>query len=368
VRRVLLVGGAGAFGTLAAERLVRDPSIALVIAGRERAKAEAAARRLGTTGSELVSAMVLDAAAPDLDALRAVSPSVIYNASGPYQRRNPALARAAIAVGAHYVDLADARDFVMGINALDTDAKAAGVLVVSGASSVPGLSSAVVENLRPSFLSIQTLRWGIAPGNAFDAGVGTTASVLGGLGKPFTTRRGGRVVTVYGWQGLSRFAFDGIGTRWLAHVDIPDLALFPIAFPEIETLDFRAGLEMPLQHFGLWALSWPARMGLLPFAPKLAPALLAAKRWLRRFGTDTGGMFVEATGTDHDGKPLTRTWQVIARRGDGPYIPHVPATVLTRRLLDGTETRRGAMACVGLMTIDQFMAEVADLSIEIIER
>jgi hypothetical protein len=51
------------------------------------------------------------------------------------------------------VDLADGRDFVCGIDVLDPQAKAAGVLLLSGASSVPALSSAVVDALASAWLA-----------------------------------------------------------------------------------------------------------------------------------------------------------------------------------------------------------------------
>ena len=38
--------------------------------------------------------------------------------------------------------------------------------------------------------------------------------------------------------------------------------------------------------------------------------------------------------------------------------------LLAKRLLDGTLQTRGAMPCVGLFTLDDFLAEVADLDIE----
>jgi saccharopine dehydrogenase-like NADP-dependent oxidoreductase len=41
------------------------------------------------------------------------------DAAGPFQGAEPRVARAAIAAGLHYVDLADARDFVAGFRALD---------------------------------------------------------------------------------------------------------------------------------------------------------------------------------------------------------------------------------------------------------
>jgi saccharopine dehydrogenase-like NADP-dependent oxidoreductase len=56
------------------------------------------------------------------------------------------------------MDLADGRDFVANFAAqVDASAKAAGVLAVSGASSVPGLSSAVVDHLSKSLLRVNSI-------------------------------------------------------------------------------------------------------------------------------------------------------------------------------------------------------------------
>ena len=55
--------------------------------------------------------------------------------------------RAAIAVGAHYLDLADASAFVAGVGALDQTAKDKAVFVLSGVSSFPVLTAAVVRRL-----------------------------------------------------------------------------------------------------------------------------------------------------------------------------------------------------------------------------
>lgn len=55
------------------------------------------------------------------------------------------MARAVVSAGANYIDLADGRDFEAGISQLDESARERGVFVTSGASSLPALSSAVVD-------------------------------------------------------------------------------------------------------------------------------------------------------------------------------------------------------------------------------
>ena len=89
-----------------------------------------------------------------LDATSATAPrpatlaaTVLINASGPFQQQDYRLARACIAAGCHYIDLADARAFVTGIGVARRAKPARRVSVVSGASSVPGLSSAAVRRM-----------------------------------------------------------------------------------------------------------------------------------------------------------------------------------------------------------------------------
>ncbi len=363
MRRILIVGGYGAFGAHAAERLAREPGIEIIVAGRSLEKARQHANRLSERAGVEVDHATLDATAATAVDLRPLRPDVLINASGPFQRQDYSLARAAIGAGCHYLDLADARAFVTGITSLDAEARLAGVSVVSGASSVPGLSSAVVQRLAAEFDRPEEVHIGISPGNSFDPGVATAASIIGQAGKPFTTRRDGQQTIVYGWQGLHRHRFPEIGERWMCDVDVPDLDLLPQHYPALATVRFSAGLEVGMFHLGLWGMSWLVRAGVVHDLGRLAAPLLAAKRKLSTLGSDRGGMFVSVTGRDGEGAPRTLTWHLIARSGDGPYVPAMPAVILAKRLVAGKGPAPGAMACFGLITLAEFEAEVADLDI-----
>jgi saccharopine dehydrogenase-like NADP-dependent oxidoreductase len=288
---------------------------------------------------------------------------VLINASGPFQAQSYDLARAAIAAGCHYIDLADDRAFVTGISVLDAEARAAGVCVVSGASSVPGLSSAVVQHFASEFAQLDAVEIGISPGNSFDPGSATTASILSHVGKPHAELRVGKWRTVHGWQGLRLHRFPGLGPRLMASVDVPDLDLLPRHYPSLETTRFTAGLEVPLLHLGLWSLSWLVRAGIVRDPSILAKPLLAVKRRLRFLGSDEGGMFVRIAGRDQMEKPKTVEWHLIARAGHGPYVPAIPSVLLAKRLCAGNGPEPGARPCVALFSLAEFEAEVSDLSI-----
>ena len=358
--RILIIGGYGAFGARIAQLLSHDEDLEIIIAGRNATRAEAQAAALRDHANARIRHSVLDAQRVYVEDLRALGARVVINASGPFQAQSYGVAEAAIGARCHYIDLADARQFVTGITALDTQARDRDVLAVSGASSVPGISSAVVCAFEPEFAEITELDIGISPGNSFDPGEATTASVLGGIGKPIAMRVGSQVI---GWQGLSRYDFPEIGKRWMGYVDVPDLDLFPAHYPSLRTVRFRAGTEVGLFHLSLWGLSWIVRAGLLPRPERLARPFLKAKNWLSWLGSDRGGMFVTIKGIGLDGASKQIAWNLIARSGDGPIIPAIASAVIARRLARGAEARRGAMACFGMITLDEFDQAVSGLDI-----
>lgn len=361
--RVLVLGGYGAFGARVAERLAREARLELIVAGRSLERASEAARRLSGRGCASVIPACMDASNIAGSELREKKLTLLINASGPYQRQDYRLARACIAAGVHYIDLADARGFVTGIGVLDDEAKRAGVLVVSGASTVPALSAAVIDAHAPQFSALRSASIVISPGNSFDPGLATTQSILSTLGRPFAAPREGGMTTAHGWQRLQRRHIAGLGGRWLGACDTPELELFPQRYPGLRTVEVFVALEVGAFHLALWGLSWLVRAGLLRRPERLAAPLLAFKRALTFLGSDVGGMAVTLEGEDREGRRMRVEWRLIARRGHGPFIPAMPSVILAKRLLAGTLTTRGAMPCLGLFTLDDFLAEVADLDI-----
>lgn len=357
--RVLIIGGYGNFGSFVARRLSCHPALHVVIAGRSLEKAERLAATLDNA-----SAAEIDVSRDLNAALGRIAPNVVIHTSGPFQTQDFSVAEACIEVGCHYIDLADGRDFVTGISSLDQAAKQRGVAVVSGASSVPCLTSALVDHYRPRFARLTGLDYGITTAQRTNRGLATTAAILTYVGRPFTTRRDGRKVRTFGWQGLRRRRYRDLGWRWLGDCDVPDLSLFPGRYPDLHSIRFSAGLEIPLLHLGLWGLSWIVRIGLIRRLHRLAPLLLRASRWFDGFGSADSGFHMMLSGTGAGGMPMCLTFELTARSGDGPYIPCVPAILLARRLVaDPCAVPAGATACVGLVSLDEYLGELTDLDV-----
>lgn len=355
---VLILGGYGNFGKRIAEALTRH-QVPIVIAGRSAHKATALQQSLNQPN--------VQTACFDIDvgldqAISTIKPSVVIDTCGPFQSRDYHVAKCCIRHRVHYIDLADDREFVAGISKLDFQACENSIAIISGASTVPGLSSAVLERLKPEFAIIDKLNYGISLGQKTERGLATTQAILSYVGKRLQSFPGDRGAA-YGWQDLHRINFPKLGHRWMANCEIPDLSLFPERYG-IRSIRFSAGLESNTSHLGLWALSWFKRAGLPLDLRRLANTLLRISHWLDRYGSANGGMVMQIEGRDHDGNMHRRRWFILAFNGHGPYIPTVPTVILAHKLAIGETELIGAKACVGLVTLDEYLDELKGYDIE----
>ncbi|PCJ96598.1 MAG: potassium transporter [Zetaproteobacteria bacterium] len=360
-KRILIIGGYGNFGGFIAKLLARESNIQVIIAGRSLEKARGFADQI--TAAHQVECVRLDITTDISDALTEINPDIVIHTSGPFQAQGYDVAKACIDAGAHYIDLADGRDFVHGITALNTQAEEAGVLVISGASSVPCLTSALVDYYKDKFETLDTLDYGITTAQKTARGLATTAAILGYTGKGLETLIDGEKSTIYGWQNLRVRKFKGLGWRLLGNCDVPDLSLFPRRYPDLQTIRFYAGLEIPFIHMTLWMLSWFVRVGLIKNLKNVAPILLKTSYMFDWLGTQNSAFYMKLSGKGHDGAEKEVTFELIARSGDGPYIPIMPAILMAKRLVNGGLQDVGAHPCVGFITRDEYLGALSDLDI-----
>lgn len=328
----------------------------MLVAGRSADKAQAFAAALpGACG---IAADRNHDLAPLLAAHR---PLLVIDAAGPFQGSAYSVAEACIAAGVHYLDLADGREFVRGIGRYDAAARHAGVAVVSGASSVPALSGAVIRQLAAGMAKVDTVALTISASDRAVAGTSVSTAVLGYAGQPMPLWRGGRWITGTGWHEVRHAVYRLPGRpplrRLVALVDVPDHSLWPERLPGRPEVTFRAGPEFGFQLLGVWLLSWAVKWG---WVGTLAPL----GRWLRPLQrltawacSDRSAMAVTVTGGG-----TTARWTLIAERGDGPEIPVLAAQLLAREIAGG-RLAPGARDAGGVLTLAQFAPLFADLAI-----
>lgn len=364
--KVLVLGGYGFFGSRVVCLLAREPFLTVVVAGRSKARADAFVKGLCSAKARLQCEQVDAASAESLSLLlSSEKPDVVINTCGPFQGLDYVVARLCVGARCHYIDLADGRAFVSGITSLDAVAKDAGVALVSGASSVPGLSGAVLESLASGFSRIDSVEVGISPGNRTERGLATIRAILSYCGESVPVWANGAISPTSGWTRMVIHRYPTpVGRRLLTDCDVPDLVVVPLRYPGVRNVRFLAGLELPVLHLGLWGLSLLRKWGLLPNLSRYAGIMKRVSEWFLFFGSDAGAMHVRVEGLGRDGAPHKRIWTLLAEEGDGPYVPALCSVAIVRRLLvEGGGVRKGAFVAPALVSVEEILAVAKGLAI-----
>jgi len=353
---VLVIGAGGVFGSRLAEGLLRH-GLGVVVAGRDRGRADAVATRLRAAFPDgRVETAVMDTATLTPETLKATGASVVADMAGPFQGAQPTTARAAVAAGLSYVDLADGRDFVKAFPALEDAAKAAGVVALTGCSSTPALSNAVLDRLTEGWREVVSVEAAISPGARAPKGLSVMQAILSWLGRPVMVFDGGVWTMRRGWSGLYKRDFGKAGRRRVSLCETPDLDLFPVRFAPRDSALFLAGMEPWTLHLEGWLLG--RLVGLFRFDPApLAKPLLALAGLHSVTGSDRGAMRVQAYGVDGEGRAARAIWRLVAEPGEGPVTPSLPALAAIRAIIAG-RVAPGAGACVGVLPLAAILDEM----------
>ena len=347
--KVLILGGYGTFGGRLAQLLADEKDLTLIIAGRSRASAHAFSTNLRSAAIVLPAVFDRDG---DLERqLQQIRPNVIVDVSGPFQiyGADPyRVVRAALALGINYLDFSDGAGFVKGIAQFDEQARARGVFVLSGVSSFPVLTAAVVRRLATGMARLDSVTAGIAPSPYANVGINVIRAIASYAGKPVLMIRDGRKATGHALIETRRHTIAPPGRLPLdpirfSLVEVPDLRVLPDLWPGLRSVWMGAGPVPEIWHRALNMLAWAVRLKLLrslsPFAP-LMYRTMNALSW----GEHRGGMFVTVEGAGPDGQRIERSWHLLAEGEDGPLIPSMAAEAIIRHCLAGHPPAAGARA------------------------
>ena len=363
---VLIIGGSGVFGAHLCRRLARLKLYRILIGGRRAEKAATLIEELCKLDPDCRAGFVAcDRATLSGADLKALGLRAIVDAAGPFQTSSHTLVDAAIDAGIHYIDLCDARAFAACIGVFDQRAKQAGIAVLTGASSTPALSGAMLRGLTAGWRSIDRVTVSIAPGNKVARGRSVIDAILSWSGEPVRVFDDGRWQMQTGWSGNSRVHLGELGWRNAVLAETPDLDALVEDFKPRLSARFEAGMELGLIHHGLRALVALRRLRLLPRLNLFGRPLHFIAKLLEPFGSDTGGMAVEAVGVDAQGIAVQAAARLIALDGDGPVIPSLSAVALLRRMADKDFGYRGASHAGRHITASEVLDLVPDLSIHL---
>jgi hypothetical protein len=345
--KVLIVGGYGVFGGNLARLLADEPRLTLLVAGRSLEKAKGFCAALPARATLVPTRF--DREGDLAGQLEACAPDLVVDATGPFQAYGAApwrLVEACIARGTHYLDLADAVEFVLGIEAFDAAARAKGVFVLSGLSTCPALTAAAVRRMTRGWRAVTGVAAGIAPSPHAGVGANVVRALAGYAGRPVSRLKDGKAFAAPALVESRRAVVAPRGavplrsTRF-SLVAVPDLALLPRQWPELRDIWFGAGPRPAVFHDLFSLCARLVQAGLIPTLAPLA-GLFHRVISLIHWGEHRGGMFVEAGGVDADGRAVRRSWNLVAEGADGPLIPSIASAAVIMRTLEGRPPAAGA--------------------------
>lgn len=359
IRRVLVLGGYGAFGGRLVELLGADANLEVLVAGRSFEKARLFCAALETEAT--LEPVTVDRDGNIGEAFDKFVPDLVVDASGPFQSYGDDPYRvvvAAITRGIHYADLADDAGFVRGIAQFNAAASRAGVFALSGLSTCPALTAAAVRRLSGDLTQVDAIVAGIAPSPAADVGESVVRAVAAYAGKPIQVRVASqtcidhalvdhRDATIGLAGGLPLFR------RRFSLVEVPDLMLLHDCFPGVRDVWVGAAIAPPLLHRALTGMARLVRWRLLPSLVPFARLMHRASN-LFTWGEHRGGMFVSVSGWRAPATRIERSWNLVADGSRGPYVPTMAAAAVIHRCNNGRVPVTGARPATGELEMKDF--------------
>ena len=226
VRRVIVLGGLGLFGRTAAAQL-RQLGVAVQTASRS-------------------AAADLQVDANDPASIRASlrAGDVVVDAAGPFYSRSTALINAAIEIGFDVIDLNDDLRYAESVLALEPQIAAAGIRVLSSASSVSAVAATIVRH--SGLAAPRRVTAFLVPASRHTANAGAALSLIRSVGRPIRVFRDGRLQTCVGWSESRSFPMPRpLGTICGRLFESADAIYLPRIWPTLRDVAMYVDANTP---------------------------------------------------------------------------------------------------------------------------
>ncbi len=269
MRRVIVLGGLGQFGRTAADQL---NSLGIPVQTASRSAA---------------ADLQIDADNPDSIRSALRTGDVVIDAAGPFHARTPALVEAAIEIGFDLVDINDDLRYAETVLALAPRVEAAGIRVLSSASTVSAVSAAVVAH--SGIAAPRRINSFLVPASRHTANAGAALSLIRSVGRPARVLRDGELQEREGWSDPHCFEMPPpIGRICGRLFESADGAYLPRIWPTLRDVAMYVDTNTPGVN-GLLRLAarWRAVRRLLE------RQVAWSTRIARTFGSSAGGIGYE---------------------------------------------------------------------------
>ena len=366
--KILILGGYGNTGRPLAELLLAETNVNLVLAGRNKSKADVLATELNDQfGGQRVCGAFADAAdlASLTQALAGIDMVVVASSTADYAAN---VVTAALEAGIDYLDVQYSTRKLALLRSMAQEIAAAGCCFITDGGFHPGLPAALVRYLAPQFDSLESARVGSVikiDWAGLDLSPSTMEEFVGEF-MDFQTLlfRDGRWQQVGAWS-MMKPTFMGFGETFGRQYCIPmfleEMRAIPDLYPEIRETGFFVG---GFNWFVDWLLS-PLLMVALKLWPERARRPMGRLMFwgLKTFSKPPYGTLLKAEvrGTRHGRE---KAIDLILSHEDGYLFTAIPVAACLLQYLDGSICRPGLWLQAHAVKPDRLMADMERLGID----
>lgn len=346
-KRLLILGGYGNTGRHIVGLLLRfAPNLHIIVAGRSQEKAEAFVKEVDNAQA---SASAVDASNPDdlKNAFQDVDLVLVASSTAAHTKL---VAEAALNAGIDYLDIIYSDTKLKALRSIEEDVNNAGLCFITECGFHPGLPSAVVRYLAPSFGRIET------------ANIGSVIKVDWSTLQPISLEtleefveelvdfrisvfKSGEWKDGNVWSMMTNPLYMDFGIPFGESTCLPmflhELKDLPLLYPSLKETGFYIG------GFN-WVVDWaitPCIMLAMKVCPTQSVKRIMARflYWgLKTFSSPPFGtrLKVEASGYDQNGQAVEKTLMI--SHDDGYLLTAIPivATLLQYLATDGNDAIR----------------------------
>lgn len=368
-KELLILGGYGITGSLIARLLLQETNSSLVLAGRSLDKAAAKAAELNKLlGAERVTGCYADAAdAGSLrQAFRGIQMVIAASSTSQYVRE---VAGVALEMGLDYLDVQYSTHKVAALKAMAGAISQAGRCFITDGGFHPGLPSALIRYVAPSFDRLETAQVGSVIQIDW-RGLPITDATVFEMVEEFSdyqsfSFKDGAWKPANWWSTAALRYMDfgrGFGRRYCMPMFLEELRPIPEMFPTMKEAGFSVG---GFNWFVDW-LVFPLLTVMIKLSPKkgIRPAGKLMLWGLRTFSRPPYGTMlkVEAQG-EKGGKPFSK--EVTLYHPDGYWFTAIPTVACLLQVLDGSSRKPGLWCQANLVEPKRFIADMRRMGIEI---
>ncbi|HLW64542.1 MAG TPA: saccharopine dehydrogenase NADP-binding domain-containing protein [Gemmataceae bacterium] len=351
MKPILIIGGYGTFGSQVASALA-SRGLPVVVAGRDRRRAEEFARTLGAdhrgTSLDLRQRESISAALREQP--------VVVNCAGPFRHFDPALLEACLDQECHYADIADDRHYCGLVRRFGERFAAKSLAAVYGCSSLPGISGALGLKLQDSRKPRDGSPWAcrvtLFIGNDNPKGLAAVSSLVEGLGKPIEAP-----------QGTLRCFHDRevvplpppFGRRVVFNFDSPEYDLFP-SLLGVRNVRVKVGFELTV---GSYIMHLLARFG-LNYRAWHAKWITRSGQFLRGWGCAGGAVMTELFSSDG-----TTSRATMLSHTEGQRMAAWPCVLTAEALAKSQPNRVGACTAYEFLGAEPMLMQMTGAGFEL---